>query len=83
MKLYNLESCPFCELVRDKLEALNLPYEKIEVPGARHMRIEVYEASGQYLVPVLIDGEVILDDEDKIVKYLDDTYGNIKKESEA
>lgn len=83
MKLYNLESCPFCELVRDKLEELNLPYEKIDVPGARHMRTEVYEASGQYLVPVLIDGEVILDDEDKIVKYLDDTYRNIKKESEA
>lgn len=83
MKLYNLESCPFCELVRDKLEELKLPYEKIDVPGARDMRAEVYEASGQYLVPVLIDGELILDGEDKIVKYLDDTYGNIKKESEA
>lgn len=78
MKLYNLESCPFCELVRDKLEELNLPFEKIEVPAARQDRKEVYDASGQYLVPVLIDGQVMLDDEDKIVQYLDSTYGKKK-----
>ncbi|HXN06227.1 MAG TPA: glutathione S-transferase N-terminal domain-containing protein [Nitrospiria bacterium] len=78
MKLYNLESCPFCELVRDKLEELSLPYEKIDVPAARQDRQDVFDASGQYLVPVLIDGKVMLDDEDKIVQYLDSTYGKKK-----
>lgn len=75
MKLYDLEACPFCELVRDKLEELNLPYEKIPVPPTRNLRTEVYEVSGQYLVPVLVDGEVILDDEEKIIQYLDKKYG--------
>jgi glutathione S-transferase len=27
------------------------------------------------LVPVLVDGEVVLDDEDQIIDYLDATYG--------
>ncbi|MHB8482805.1 MAG: glutathione S-transferase N-terminal domain-containing protein [Nitrospiria bacterium] len=83
MKLYNLESCPFCELVRDKLKELNLSCEIEEVPGPRQLRKEVFEVSGQYLVPVLVDGDIILDDEDKIVKYLEKTYGENKKESPA
>ena len=81
MKLYNLESCPFCEIVRDKLSELNLTYDKIEVPAARQEREAVYEASGQYLVPVLVDGEVVLDDEDKILHYLDETYGKKKEKA--
>jgi glutathione S-transferase len=75
MKLYDLESCPFCELVRDKLEELQLPYEKIPVPSSRNLRKEVFDVSGQYLVPVLVDGEIVLDDEEKIIRYLDDQYG--------
>ena len=83
MKLYNLESCPFCELVRDKLDELSLTCEITEVPGPRQLRKEVFEVSGQYLVPVLVDGDIVLDDEDKIVKYLEETYGKNKKESIA
>ncbi len=80
MKLYNQESCPFCELVRDKLDELSLTCEITEVPGPRQLRKEVFEVSGQYLVPVLVDGDIVLDDEDKIVKYLEETYGKNKKE---
>lgn len=75
MKLYDLDSCPFCELVRDKLEELHLTYEKIPVPSSRNLRTEVFEVSGQYLVPVLVDGDVVLDDEEKIIQYLEKTYG--------
>lgn len=75
MKLYNLESCPYCVMVRDKLEALGLAYEKIEVPSYRPNRKEVFEVSGQYLVPVLVDGDVVLDDEDEIVAHLEKKYG--------
>jgi glutathione S-transferase len=75
MKLYDLEDCPFCELVRDKLAELQISYEKISVPSNRSLRREVFEVSGQYLVPVLVDGEVILDDEEKIVRYLEQNYG--------
>jgi len=76
MKLYNLESCPYCVMVRNKLEALGLEYEKINVPGWRGLRKEVFEVSGQYTVPVLVDGEIILDDEEKILPYLDEKYGS-------
>ncbi|MBI3805262.1 MAG: glutathione S-transferase N-terminal domain-containing protein [Nitrospirae bacterium] len=75
MKLYNLESCPYCKMVRDKLEDLELEYEKVEVPSHRSSRKEVFEVSGQYLVPVLVDQGVILDDEDEIIAYLDEKYG--------
>lgn len=62
-------------MVRDKLEELGLEYEKIAVPSYRPNRKEVYEVSGQYLVPVLVDGEVVLDDEDAIIAYLEKKYG--------
>lgn len=75
MKLYNLQSCPFCKMVRDRLDQLGLEYEKIEVPPNRGSRKEVFEASGQYLVPVLVDGELVLDDEEKILAYLEEKYG--------
>ena len=74
MKLYNLESCPFCIKVRRKLADLGLQYAKIDVPPSYNLRTEVVRVSGQPLVPVLVDGEVVLDDEDQIIDYLDATY---------
>ncbi|MFQ5589127.1 MAG: glutaredoxin family protein [Nitrospiria bacterium] len=74
MKLYNLESCPYCMMVREKLDALGLTYEKIDVPVWRGERSEVFEVSGQYTVPVLVAGEKVFDDEEKILRYLEETY---------
>ena len=65
-------------MVRNKLDALGLEYEKIDVPGWRGLRKEVFEVSGQYLVPVLVDGEEVLDDEEKILLYLEKKYGSNK-----
>lgn len=75
MKLYDLASCPYCAMVRDKLAELNLSYETISVPPSRPDRHEVYRVSGQWTVPVLVDGDVVLDDEEKILPYLDRKYG--------
>ncbi len=75
MKLYNLEPCPYCRMVRDKLASLGLSYEKEDVSTNPKERSEVYKASGQYFVPVLIDGDLVFDDEEKIINYLDKTYG--------
>jgi glutathione S-transferase len=74
MKLYNLDSCPYCVMVRRKLDELGLLYEKIDVPPSHHLRTEVVQVSGQPTVPVLVDGEVVLDDEDEIIEYLDKKY---------
>lgn len=78
MTLYDLDACPYCRMVRDKLDALELPYEKVPVPMNRNDRREVYAVSGQYLVPVLVAGDLVLDDEEKIIDHLEKTYG--KKE---
>jgi glutathione S-transferase len=75
MTLYKLTGCPYCKIVQDRLSALGLAYETIEVPGARAQRHEVVAVSGQALVPVLVDGEQVIDDEEKILAYLDQTYG--------
>lgn len=74
LKLYNLESCPYCIMVRNRLEALGLEYEKIDVPPWLGQRKEVFEVSGQYTVPVLVDGDAVFDDEDKIIAHLNETY---------
>lgn len=79
MKLYNLDRCPYCKMVRDKLAALGLSYETIEVPANRPDRHEVFAVSGQWTVPVLVDGDTMLDDEEKILPYLDEKYGAARR----
>lgn len=74
MKLYQFESCPYCQMVRSRMSDLLLSYITINVPRDRSRRQEVMAVSGQPTVPVLVDGDVVLDDEDKILAYLDATY---------
>lgn len=74
LKLYNLDSCPYCIMVRNKLEQLALDYEKIDVSPWQSERQAVFDVSGQYTVPVLVDGEQVFDDEDKAIAHLTSTY---------
>jgi len=74
MKLYNIDGCGYCVMVRSVLDRLDIDYEKIDVPWAHHERRNVFEVSGQYMVPVLVDGEVVMSDEYKIIDYLKKTY---------
>jgi mycoredoxin len=78
LKLYHVEWCPECELVRHKLAELNVPYDGVIVPDFRPMRKEVHEVSGQYYVPVLKDGEVVLSETRDILAYLDRNYAKAK-----
>jgi len=74
MKLYNIDGCGYCAMVRSVLDRLDIDYEKIDVPWAHHERQNVFEVSGQYMVPVLVDDEVVMSDEYKIIDYLKKTY---------
>ena len=74
IKLYNIDGCGYCAMVRSVLDQLKLEYEKVDVPWAHPQRKEVYEVSGQYMVPVMVDGDTILDDEYDIIDYLKRTY---------
>jgi glutaredoxin 3 len=77
LTLYELPGCPYCAKVKDKLAALDLEYESIEVPRSHSERTEVEEVSGQTGVPVILDPENDvhgMPESDDIVAYLDRTY---------
>ncbi|RBI63072.1 glutaredoxin [halophilic archaeon] len=78
IELYELEGCPFCAKVTDKLDELGLEYDSHFVPRAHEERTEVEEISGQTGVPVLVDHDHDVDgmpESDDIVAYLEETYG--------
>lgn len=72
--LFHVDWCPDCHVVRRKLADLGLDYDAVVVPDSRRMRTQVYEVSGQYYVPVLKDGDLILTETADILAYLDDRY---------
>ena len=72
--LYNIDGCGYCAMVRNELKRLNLDYETIDVPWSHSQRTEVFEISGQTTDPVLVDGEIILDDEYDIIDHLKKNY---------
>lgn len=74
--LYQAEWCPYCARVRSKLTDLLLDYKTVNVPRSHAQRDEVRAVSDQTGIPVMVDGEVVLDDDDLIIPYLDKTYGN-------
>lgn len=79
LELYELDGCPYCAKVTDKLDELGLNYESHMVPSAHSERDEVEEVSGQTGVPVLVDEENDVEgmpESDDIVEYLDEEYGS-------
>jgi glutaredoxin 3 len=73
--LYQAEWCGYCARVRAKLTDLLLDYRVVNVPPSHAMRTVVREVSGQTSIPVMVDGDVVLDDDDDIIPYLEKTYG--------
>ena len=74
LKLYNIDQCGYCAMVRETLSQLSLEYKKIDVPWVPSGRKEVIEVSGQHTVPVLVDGETVLSDEYEIIDHLKKNY---------
>lgn len=76
IKLYESAYCPFCDIVKEQLENLNLEYTSILVPTPQHQRQIVQEISGQSLVPVIVDGDEIINDSRRIIEYLTNKYSS-------
>ena len=76
--LYRLEGCPFCEIVVDELERLDVEFESVWVEGMHSRRNEVKRVSGQRQVPVLVEDStgVTMAESARILEYLRTTYGN-------
>ncbi|NKB81957.1 MAG: glutaredoxin [Nitrospirales bacterium] len=73
MTLYHTQWCPDCAVVREKLADRAISYEDVVVQDFRPLRKQVFEVSGQYYVPVLVDGETVLTETEDILEYLE-TY---------
>ncbi|WP_459192946.1 glutaredoxin family protein [Halosimplex sp. J119] len=74
--LYQLDGCPYCEKVADRMDELDLDYDTVWVDALHSERNEVKEVSGQRGVPVLIDDDrgVTMAESEKIVEYLNKSY---------
>ncbi|MBU2511021.1 DUF302 domain-containing protein [bacterium] len=73
--LYQREACPYCQIVRKKLELLNLSVLLIPVEERGGDRTELIRVSGQKSVPVLVDNGKVIAESAAIIEYLDNTYG--------
>ncbi|SDE75264.1 glutaredoxin family protein [Halorientalis regularis] len=76
MTLYRLEGCPYCELVVDRIEELDIDYESVWVEGLHSRRNEVKRLSGQRQVPVVVDEDrgITMAESERILEYLDRSY---------
>lgn len=74
--LYQLDGCPYCELVADRLDELGVEYESVWVESLHSERDDVKRVSGQRAVPVLVEDDtgVTMAESERIVEYLDRTY---------
>ena len=72
--LYSADWCWYCQRVVEKLKELGVDYEYVEVPVFHSKRSKVLEVSGQTSVPVFVDGDMVLDDDDTIIPYLEEHY---------
>ncbi|NGM68293.1 glutaredoxin [Natronolimnobius sp. AArcel1] len=74
--LYELDGCPYCETVADRLEELDIEYESVWVDALHSERNEVKRVSGQRGVPVIVDDDygVTMPESAHILEYLEQTY---------
>ncbi|MFC7141268.1 glutaredoxin family protein [Halosimplex aquaticum] len=74
--LYQLDGCPYCEKVADRMDELDLDYDSVWVEALHSQRNEVKRVSGQRGVPVIVDEDhgVTMAESEKIVEYLEASY---------
>lgn len=74
--LYQLDGCPYCEKVADRLDELEVEYDSVWVEALHSKRNEVKRISGQRGVPVLVDEErgVTMAESDRILEFVERSY---------
>ena len=75
MKLFQREDCPYSAKVRLALTKRGLPFEAINVPKLGSERHELLALDGVTSpeVPVLVDGDKVIQDSTAILEYLEQT----------
>ncbi len=80
LTLHQLERCPWCAAVRQAILNVGIEsYTIVNVPHEREKRTTVVDLTGQPRVPVLVDGDTVLWDSRRIVRYLYATYGGSER----
>lgn len=77
LELYQFEECPYCQIVRTRLTDLGIDYLIRNEPRDKQKRERLQRISGQKGVPTLVDperGVTIPDDDQKIIRYLEEHY---------
>lgn len=74
--LYQLDGCPYCEKVADRLDEAGIEYETIWTEALHSKRNEVKRVSGQRGVPVLVDDDrgITMPESEHILELIDRTY---------
>lgn len=74
--LYQLDGCPFCEKVADRLDEVGTEYDSVWVDAMHSDRNEVKRVSGQRGVPVIIDEDrgITMSESDNILELIERTY---------
>ena len=74
--LYQLDGCPYCEKVADRMDELGVDYDSVWVEALHSNRDEVKRISGQRAVPVLIDEDrgVTMAESDRILEFVERSY---------
>ncbi len=75
MKLYDMWLCPYCYRVRKKLRQLGIKYDRVWVGFHPRRWAEVEELTGKAMVPVLVDGDRVINESAVICEYLEAHYG--------
>jgi glutathione S-transferase len=73
--------CP-CGAAARKLKRLGLEFETRRLPYRRSERPEIVELTGQKYLPVLVDGDEVVNDSKRIRQYLDHAYGEADDEED-
>jgi glutathione S-transferase len=74
--------CP-CGAAARRLKKLGLDYRTERVAQRRANRPEIVELTKQRYVPVLVDGDEVINDSRRILQYLDWAYGEAGEGSDA
>lgn len=78
LKLYQREECPNCAKVRRFLATHHLDYQSVNVARLSTARQELLALDGvsKPTVPVLVDGNTVIQDSDAIIDYLRERYSS-------
>ena len=76
LTLYQLDGCPYCEKVADRLDELDIDYDSVWVEARHSKRDEVKRVSGQRGVPVLVDDDrgVTMAESERILEFIETAH---------